>query len=233
MQKLPSKSRGFTLVEVIISMCILSMLFYFVYMLFSAYSRTQEVGHWSTATIKELRNGLSLLRNEISRTTKPEIITQKGTEPFNTGSGDKQEFLYCPTTIPYENDFSTGDEKLLHFFMCQPGKQNLPGETNVAPEIISGNLLIENKKLMYRRIIDSQPEGIVDKIPELAQIISRSPSKISIGIKEVADSADLSVSNRNFIVISIEARHPRYKNSKVVETAEIPFEVPFRKGGFP
>ncbi|GAB4269989.1 MAG: hypothetical protein Kow0029_06440 [Candidatus Rifleibacteriota bacterium] len=227
------KKHGVTLVEILIAFCILSMLVYFVYRLFSAYSRTQEIGHWSTATIKELRNGLTLLRNEISRATKPEVVTQKGTIPFDTGNGDREKFLYCPETMPYENDFTTGDTTILHFFMCRPGKKDLPGEADVSPEVLSGKLIIKNKKLVYQRTIDSQPEGIPDKIPELTQVIANSPSRISLTLKEVADPAELSVSNRNFIVISIEAQHPRYSNSKVVETAEIPFEVPVKKGGFP
>lgn len=227
--------RGVTLLEIMIGASVLSILFYFSYRLFSSYSRTQEMGHWSAMTTKQLRNGLNLLRNEISRATRPEVVTQKGSEPFNTGNGDREQFLYTPATLPFETEDINSDQKLVHFYMCRPGRQNLPGEADIGPEILAGTLSLEGGKLKYRRTIESQPSEIEDKIQEQTQIIAENISKISISAREVsgAGTDELSVKNRNILTIALMARHPRYTNSTVVETIEATFEVPVRRGSIP
>lgn len=212
---------------------ILAMLFYFSYRLFSSYTRSQEMGHWSVMTTKQLRNGLTLLRGEISRATRPEVVTQKGSKPFDTGNADREQFLYTPESLPFETENVNGVQKLVHFYMCRPGMQDLPGEANISPEILSGTLSIEDGKLRYRRAIVSQPAGIKNKIPELAQVVAEDISKISISSSEVASADELSVKNRNILTIALTARHPRYTNSTVVESIEATFEVPVKRGDIP
>jgi len=224
---------GLTLVEVVIAASIMSMLIYFVYQLFFSFARSQDVGHWSLTTTSQLRNGLTLLRNELTRVTKPEVVTQKGSKEFITGNGDQEKFLYVPGTMPFSTENVSTNQRLMHFYMCRPGRQDLPGESNIAPEIISGQLFLEGGKLKYRRIIESQPAAFHDKISELHQTISEHISKIEITTKEIDASDELSVKNRNFIVITLSARHPRYVNSVITESIEAPFEVDVKSGGFP
>lgn len=224
---------GLTLVEVVIAASIMSMLMYFVYQLFSSFARSQDVGHWSLSTTRQLRNGLTLLRNELTRVTKPEVVTQKGSESFVTGNGDQEKFLYVPDSMPFSTEDINVDQRLMHFYMCRPGRQNLPGKSNIAPEILSGQLFLEGGKLKYRRIIESQPADFEEKISELHQVISENISKIDIATKEIDAADELSVKNRNFIVITLTARHPRYTNSMVKESIEAPFEVDVKRGGFP
>lgn len=231
----PEKSgrSGVTLIEIMMGASILAMLFFVSYRLFSSFTRTQEVGHWAATTTKQLRNGLTLLRNELSRATKPEVVTQKGSEPFNTGNGDREQFLYLPDTIPFETEDVTSNRKLLHFYMCRPGKQGLPGETDIGPEILSGALFLSGGKLRYRRTIEAQPGDFPEKIGALEQVIAENISKITISSKEVADLNDLSVKNRNILTISLTSKHPRYQNSTVTESLEATFEVPTKRGGHP
>jgi hypothetical protein len=209
------------------------MLFTGVYQLFSAFARSREVGAWTISTTNHLRNGLMLLRGEISKASKPEVVSQKGTNLFDTGNGDREKFLYVPATIPFKKGFDGGDEKILHFFISQTGKSGLPGETDVPPEVVSGALFIEGKKLIYRRIIDSQPADVASKTKEITQIIAENPSEIEISLREVADPNELSVGNRNFVTIKVSANHPKYPKTSVTETMEAPFEVPVQKGGMP
>ncbi|GAB1355268.1 hypothetical protein MASR1M12_40100 [Erysipelotrichia bacterium] len=98
----PSASRrsGVTLIEIMMGASILAMLFFVSYRLFSSFTRTQEVGHWAATTTKQLRNGLTLLRNELSRATKPEIVTQKGSEPSIPAMATASSFSICPTLSP-------------------------------------------------------------------------------------------------------------------------------------
>lgn len=224
---------GLTLVEVVIAASIMSMLMYFVYQLFTSFARSQDVGHWSLTTTRQLRNGLTLLRNELTRVTKPEVVTQKGSKPFVTGNGDQETFLYIPDSMPFATEDINTNQRLLHFYMCRPGKQDLPGESNIAPEILSGQLFLEDGKLKYRRIIESQPAEFEEKISELQQVISEDISRIEIATKEIDATDELSVKNRNFITITLMARHPRYTNSVVKESIEAPFEVDVKRGGFP
>ncbi len=226
-------SQGFTLVEIMVAASVLAILFYFVYLLFASFARTQEMGHWNLTTIKQLRNGLTLLRNEIGRATYPEVVTQKGSEAFDTGNGDLERFLYVPAVIPFETEAINIDQKLIQFFMCRPGRSSLPGTTDIGPELITGTLSLEGGKLRYRRTIESQPAEFEEKISEISQIIADNLSKIEISTKEVPATEDLSVSNKNFLVISLTARHPRYTNTIVRETIEAPFEVDVKRGDFP
>lgn len=228
-----NRCKGLTLVEVLIAASVMAMLMYFVYQLFSSFARTQDVGHWTLTTTRQLRNGLTLLRNELTRVTRPEVVTQKGSEAFNTGNGDRELFLYAPDTMPFSTENINTDQKLLHFYMCRPGRQSLPGESDIAPEIITGQLYLEGGKLKYRRIIESQPVDFPEKISELFQVIAEDISKIEISTREIAATDELSVKNRNFIVITLTARHPRYTNSAVTESIEAPFEVEVKRGGFP
>lgn len=223
---------GITLIEVMIGASVLAMLFFVTFRLFSSFSRTQEMGHWSATTTKQLRNGLTLLRNELSRATRPEIVTQKGSESFDTGNGDREHFLYLPAAMPFETETIT-NQKLLHFYMCRPGRSNLPGESDIGPEILAGSLYLENGKLIYRRAVEAQPADFSDKISALTQVVSENISKISMSVQEVADTDDLSVKNRNILTISLTARHPRYQNSTVTETIEATFEVKTKLGGHP
>ncbi len=229
----PYYRAGMTLIEIIMGASILAMLFFFSYRLFSSFTRTQEMGHWAANTTKQLRNGLTLLRNEMSRATRPEVVTQKGSELFNTGNGDRELFMYVPETMPFETENISADQKLLHFYMCRPGKLNLPGEANISPEILSGSLYLEEGKLKYRRAVESQPADFPDKIGPQSQVIAENISKIGISISEVIDPNDLSVKNRNLLKMSLTARHPRYKNSTVTETMEGTFEVLVKRGEFP
>jgi hypothetical protein len=229
----PAAKVGMTLIEIVMGASILAMLFFFSYRLFSSFTRTQEVGHWAATTTKQLRNGLTLLRNEMSRATKPEVVTQRGSVPFDTGNGDRELFMYVPATIPFETENVSVDQKLLHFYMCRPGKQSLPGETDIAPEILSGTLYLEGGKLKYRRQIVTQPADYPEKIGAQSQIIAEHISKISITVSEVADPDDLSVKNRNLLTIALTSRHPRYTASTVTESLEGTFEVLVRRGGHP
>jgi len=224
---------GVTLIEIMMGASILAMLFFVSYRLFSSFTRTQEVGHWAATTTKQLRNGLTLLRNELSRATKPEVVTQKGSEPFNTGNGDREQFLYLPDTVPFETEDVGTDRKLVHFYMCRPGKKSLPGETDIDPEILSGALFLSGGKLRYRRTVETQPADFPDKIGALEQVVAENISKIVISSKEVADLNDLSVKNRNILTISLTSKHPRYPNSTVTESLEATFEVPTKRGGHP
>ncbi len=227
------RQKGFTVVELLIGSTIMAMLFTGVYQLFSAFARSREVGAWTISTTNHLRNGLMLLRGEITKASKPEVVSQKGTSEFDTGNGDREKFLYVPSSIPFSKGFDAGDEKVLHFFISQTGKSGLPGEADVPPEVVSGALFIESKKLIYRRIIDSQPAGVATKTQELTQVLADNPSKIEINLREVADPDELSVGNRNFVIIKVTANHPKYPKTSVTETMEAPFEVPVKKGGMP
>ncbi len=224
---------GVTLIEIMMGASILAMLFFVTFRLFSSFSRTQEVGHWAATTTKQLRNGLTLLRNEMSRATRPEEVTQKGSEPFVTGNGDREQFMYVPAAMPFETENVSADQKLLHFYMCRPGKKNLPGETNIGPEILAGSLYLEGGKLKYRRTVEAQPAAFAEKISAQSQVIAENISKISLSFKEVTNVADLSVNNRNILAITLTAKHPRYPNSVVTESLEATFEVPTRLGGHP
>ncbi|GAB1355269.1 hypothetical protein MASR1M12_40110 [Erysipelotrichia bacterium] len=117
--------------------------------------------------------------------------------------------------------------------MCRPGKQGLPGETDIGPEILSGALFLSGGKLRYRRAIEAQPGDFPEKIGALEQVIAENISKITISSKEVADLNDLSVKNRNILTISLTSKHPRYQNSTVTESLEATFEVPTKRGGHP
>ncbi len=228
-----SRRTGVTLIEIMMGASILALLFFVSYRLFSSFTRTQEVGHWAATTTKQLRNGLTLLRNELSRATKPEVVTQKGSQTFNTGNGDREQFLYLPDTVPFETEDVGTDRKLVHFYMCRPGKRGLPGETDIDPEIISGALFLSGGRLRYRRTVEAQPADFPDKIGAIEQVIAENISKVVISVKEVADLNDLSVKNRNILTISLTSKHPRYPNSTVTESLEATFEVPAKRGGHP
>lgn len=233
-QSMRKDIRGFTLVEVIVASVVLSMLVYFVYLLFSSFSRTQEVGHWSFNTTNRMRNGLTLLRTEIGRSSKPEVVTQKGSEPFDTGNGDKERFLYVPADMPFSTENVSGEQLILQFYMCRLGREGMPGQTAIAPEIMIGKLIINDRKLLYRRTILSQPADYPDKIPEMSQVIAEDISRVELSTREIDPAVgELSVKNRNFLVITIASKHPRYTNTTVVESIDAPFEVEVRRGGFP
>lgn len=226
--------RGITLVEIIVASVILSMLVYFVYLLFSSFSRTQEVGHWSFNTTNRMRNGLTLLRTEIGRASMPEVVTQKGSEPFDTGNGDQERFLYVPADMPFSTDNVSGEQLILQFYMCRLGREGMPGQTAITPEILMGKVTINEGKLLYQRSILSQPADYPDKIPAISQVIAEDISKVELSTREIDPAAgELSVKNRNFLVITVTANHPRYTNTTVVESIDAPFEVEVRRGGFP
>ena len=225
------RKRAVTLIEILIAFSILVMLFSIIYKLFTSIARTQDIGHWATMTTKEVRNGLVLLRNEISGATEPKLVTQKGTEPFQSDTA-KENYLYCPS-LPYNNNLTGGNTKILHFFICQPGRKNMPGETNINPEIMSGILEIKDGKLIYNRIIESQPAEIASKTQRLTHVVCNNPSNISLTTKEVDDPSQLSVKNRNFLVLTVTAQHPKYPKTTITETMEAPFEVKLKKGTFP
>lgn len=235
--RLPNKPRGFTLLEILIASSILVMAMTAAYSIYRSVARTQEVGHWTSMTANQLRNGLTLLRNEITRATPPTQITQQGTTPFGDPA---QGFLYGPPTNPYTNDFSSGDTKLIEFFMCQPGKRGkldapgepfaIPGVKSEDPEIMQGLLEIVGRKLVYRRTIISQPGTVVQKTPTYFQEICANPKSIEI---KITQTPDLSVKARNIIHVTVVAQHPRYPETKVTESMEAAFEVPFQLGGYP
>ncbi len=229
--------QGFTLLEILIASSILVLMMTAAYNIYRSVARTQDVGHWSSTAANQLRNGLGLLRTEITRSTPPTEITQKGT----TLIGDaKYQILYGPPSNPYTNDFSSGDTKLIEFFMCQPGKLGkldapgdsfaLPGVKSEGTEVMQGLLEIVGKKLVYRRTIISQPSTVAKKTPEYFQEICANPKSIEI---QIIETPDLSVKARNIIRVTVVAQHPRYPETRVTETMEAAFEVPFQLGGHP
>jgi len=221
--------QGVTLVEVLIASVVMVALLTAVYEIYSVVMRTSVMGSWTNTTTSDLRNGLNLLRSEVTRITQPEMITQKGSELIE-GEAAKAK-LYAPSNLPFSSDLKNGDLKLLQFYMCQPGKKDVPGEPDEPPEVMKGLFQLANNKLIYTREVISQNTSVASKTAPISQIICRDPSKIEISIREAP--ATLSVKLRNFIQIKVTATHPRYNQTTVTETMEAPFEVPFAKGGFP
>ncbi len=199
-----------------------------VYKIYSSVTRTGMMGSWSSAALTQIRNGWSLLRIEISRATPPELVTQMGSQEI--AGTEKQRKLYVPATIPYETDCSK-DEKILEFYMCQPGRKDVPGLSNLPTEIMMGSLEVKNRKILYRRSIVSQDPSMQNKTPELFQVICDDPAKLRVELNPAVGT--LSVRLKNFVKLTVVAQHPRYKNTQLTESVDAPFEVEFAKGGFP
>ena len=239
------KFRGFTIVEMSIAAFILVLFLGGIYKLFSSINRAHSMGSWVNATTIEIRNGLNLLRHEISRATPPKMVTQQGSEDF--GTPDYKKFYYPSKGkqdgLKFPRPDASPPEPLLKFFMCQPGRKNIVGEIPVEPEIIQGSLVLKGNSLVYSRTIISQDSSIASKTPIISQIICRNVHQITLeilgqddGITPTPDEkglgeSELSVKKRNFIRIHLSSIHPRYGATKVEETMEAPFEVAAEKDG--
>lgn len=223
---IPSK-QGFTLLEILIASSILVAMMTAAYNIYRVVAKTQAMGHWSTMAATQLRNGLILIRNEITRATEPTNVTQKGTIPVGDA---KYRILYGPPTNPFSDDFKSGDKKLVEFFMSQPGKAGVPGVTDEGYEIMQGLLEISGGRLVYSRTMISQ-QNVVKPTQELTQVICENPVKIDISFRQV--TGQLSVKDRNFINIAVVAQHPNFQETKVTESGEAAFEVDLQLGGHP
>ncbi|MBF0548227.1 MAG: prepilin-type N-terminal cleavage/methylation domain-containing protein [Candidatus Riflebacteria bacterium] len=216
--------KAFTLIEVMIASVILVGFLYGVYELFMSFRRVNDRGMWVSKTTNEVRNGLNLLRQEISKATVPTTITQTGGDSSLYTSDSKLFFSGSPVTI---TDFSA-DAHLLKFFMGVPGRQGIVGEPDIPTTIMQGLLEIQGGQVIYTRSFVS---GDSTKIPEISQIIARNPGKIDLEIVQITDQNLLAVNLRNFVKLTIESVAPKFPETKVTESIEAPFEVVPQQGG--
>lgn len=229
---------GYTLVELLIGAGILALLISIVYKVYSSVAYTQEVGHWVAKTTTQIRNGLTLLRNEISRATPPSIITQKGAITDTFPDEYKKLFiLNNPLNIEIRPNSGNINQKVIKFFMCQAGKKGgnnssdpdaIPGINSESCEVMQGLLEVVGNKILYHRSIVSQPTDVVNKTAELSQEICSNLASLSI---EVIPTTQINVKSRNLLRITITSRHPKYTNTTVTESIEATFEVDFTTGG--
>ncbi|MBF0503153.1 MAG: prepilin-type N-terminal cleavage/methylation domain-containing protein [Candidatus Riflebacteria bacterium] len=221
---------GYTIIEVLIAASILAMLFGGIYQIFSSVKRTHEMAAWTSSTTTTIRNGLSLMRGEITRISCPSKITQAGMEFIDTTLAQNKLYIAGnPQTVLFPPG---GDARLLHFYMCKPGREGIVGEADIGFEIMEGILEIKGSKIVYSRNIITNTNVPADQQTQpLSTVICANPASITLSLSMAAVQASVSVKLRNFVNISIEAQHPKYPSTHVTEVIEAPFEVDAQVGG--
>jgi len=230
--KVPGK-KAFTVLEILIAAIILASFMGGVYKVFRSVARSQEISAWCSGTTTFIRNGLTLVRNEIGRVCKPKKMTQKGIEEIDDQAAvAPYEKLKLPALSDRRITNFSANKPILVFYMCKPSKEGIPGEPDRGCEIMKGELKIENGKIYYERsVVTNQNVPPEEQTHPLKQLICETPLKVEISLRKASDQNILSVKLRNFVGISITAVHPKYPTTKIVEEVEAPFEVEPLEGG--
>jgi prepilin-type N-terminal cleavage/methylation domain-containing protein len=215
---------GFTLIEIAMVALLMAGLMTAVYQMYSAVSKTQTIGQWMLETTTQLRNGLSLIREEIAQASKPQKVTQMGAEELFGGAWDSWKELICPTGSAAAGgktftDF-TQNKTLLAVYSSNPGREGIPGVANEATTVTEVTVKIDQKQLVMekRKVV---PMGVVTR----RQVICAHPTSITFRLIKIPVGTTLSVKNRHSIDIEVHATHPRYTTTNVTESINGPFEV--------
>jgi len=228
--RLLSERTAFTALEVLIAASVLAMLLGAAYKVFSSVSRVQTIGQWNNRTTMQIRNGLSLLRNELSRASRPVKLTQSGMVSDPNGSNETLSLHVKDNSSTIT--FPAANQNLMSFFICQPAREGIPGMPDIgSPEVMVSRVSVVNGSIVYTRELfggsSAQPTS------PLRQVICENPEQIILSIGQTTDPTELAVNKRNFVRVNIIAHHPKYPDAKVSESIEAPFEVPIETGNIP
>ncbi len=227
--------QGFTLVEILIAAIIVSMLLGGVFKVYQIVMRTHESSSWVLANTNTIRNGLTLLRQDLARSTQFFLVGSTGAE-LDPGFAVQTSFYGLTgaagatqtVTVP-RGDSQT--KNIMRFSMCQP-RRILPGEPVFSGEIVTCRLKVDGDKLVYERVVD-QPvndDTLASRTQDLVKQIAVGSFTVQLFVEKQSAAATLSVKLKNFCWLTVTCQHPRYGATKVVETLGAPFEVPVAAG---
>jgi len=194
---------GFTLVEALIATAIMLVACIGVYELFYSGARTAAVGMWYSKSNIELRNGLRLIRDDLSKASYPSVVTDSDTIVTKTPD-------YFVNIISGRTDVASGGGgTLITFHMCKP-QLNVAGIAPKASEDVLCQLIVDNKQLRYVRSGGANP---------MNKIIISDVNFVELSSEFSSDA------NKQLISIEIGTIHPLFEQSKVSEKTGAKVEV--------
>lgn len=214
---------GFTLVEVMITVTILSIITYVMWNIFITFRKMNEVSTWQSARQIELKTALKLIRTDLQEASYPTVVTRVSSEFVES---DAHGLTFKPGG-PFVIDSATAGD-YLRFYMCKPLKRVFPdGDPRnsngyVAECVVS----FEGTNLRYRRTLSDVPgQGAAfsaNDIQAIDKILVQDVSAFDIGVV----AATSSEANLNFCTMTVTCFHPNPNlNSNVTERTGTKIEV--------
>ena len=126
-----SSRRAFTLIELLISMVILSIFLFFAYELFIGGSKTASKSQWISSAIDQLRNGTAFLNKELKSTSYPTtLLADTILDPCSNNDPKIAEafFVKIKEVNKKIEAPDSGKILLMSWVVCQPEKVPNPGK---------------------------------------------------------------------------------------------------------
>ncbi len=191
---------AFTLVEVLISSMILVTLFTAVFKIFRSSTYMMKAGMWTTKAQNSMRNTLTLLRDEIAKSTWFTTVTENG---IIEKSGDYY-FYYKKGELS-----TTFNGPIFKFYQCRTAI-DLPGQTSPGSAVYC-EVVKTGSKLFFTK---TQKEGTSDETTFTQKLLLEDISKIKIDDIAAASTEQMA---QKMISIVFSAADPEKPDRLVTE----------------
>lgn len=154
-----AKSRGLTLVEILVATLLTSLIMIVLWNLVGSGSKAAAYGTWYSSRIAELRNGLRMLREDLAKSTYPSTITPSS---VNVTEGDANFHIGYKKD---QTDLTGGNIDILVFHICKPDRSAMPAPENYPKADITCTLQARGTVLHYTKAGTGnvKPEETFDK----------------------------------------------------------------------
>lgn len=154
----PAKSRGMTLVEMMVATLLTALIMIMLWKLIGSGSQAAAYGTWYSSRIAELRNGLRMAREDLAKSTYPSVIT-----PTTVTVTEADANFY----IGYKTGQTPagGTVDILRFHICKPDRSSMPAPENLPLADITCTLQMRGTVLHYEKAGtgDVKPEETFDR----------------------------------------------------------------------
>ena len=143
---------GYSLVEILVAVSILSFLLVLVYQILCGMLRSSTVTQWESVLTTQFTNADTRIRSYMDKSSYPSLLTPQGnailnkTEPSKAGEVFYLLFPGSPDGVEMTCDSVTDGQPLLSWYCCEPGQMGLEGLPDKPPTGTKVELVAKGKR---------------------------------------------------------------------------------------